>query len=121
MMSGQLLVDFLQAVETEVMQGSRDYPHDISDIEGLLRWTFTSGLPGWLCRQLTLLDFLITSRMVEKSQVAWDATVLTSCQQFLSYFDTLLSVVSWTARTPMALGLPPAAGHDRCYPCAEIS
>lgn len=75
MMSGQLLVDFLQAVETEVMQGSRDYPHDISDIEGLLRRTFTSGLPGWLCRQLTLLDFLITNRMVEKSQVAWDATV----------------------------------------------
>lgn len=75
MTPGQSPMDFFQAVEMAVMQGARDYPSDLGDLEGLMRRTFTAGLPGWLRRQLALFDFLTTRRMAEKSQVAWDATV----------------------------------------------
>lgn len=48
MAPGQSPLDFYQAVEMAVIQGSRDYPLDISDTEGLVRHTFTAGSPAWL-------------------------------------------------------------------------
>ena len=75
MVPGQGPLDFYQAVEMAAMQGRRDYPGEIGDFEGLVRRTFTAGLPAWLRKQLLLLDFPSTSKMAEKCQAAWDATV----------------------------------------------
>lgn len=71
----RVTANFFQAVEMTVMQGSRNYPHDNGDSEDLLWRTFLSGLPRWLRRQLALLDFPKTSKMAERCQVAWNATV----------------------------------------------
>lgn len=75
MTPGQSPLDYYQAIEMAVLQGSRDYPYEIGDVEGLLRRTFTAGLPTWLRRQLLLLDFTSACRMAEKCQAIWDATV----------------------------------------------
>lgn len=75
MIPGQSPLDYFQAVEMAILQGAKDYPYEVGDIEALLRRTFTAGLPTWLRHQLLLLDFATTSQMAQKCQAAWDATV----------------------------------------------
>ncbi|ROT74177.1 hypothetical protein C7M84_007329 [Penaeus vannamei] len=75
MIPGQSPLDYFQAVEMAILQGAKDYPYEVGDVEALLRRTFTAGLPTWLRHQLLLLDFTTTSQMAQKCQAAWDATV----------------------------------------------
>jgi len=75
MIPGQSPLDYFQAVEMAILQGAKDYPYEVGDVEALLRRTFTAGLPTWLRHQLLLLDFTTTSQMAQKCQAVWDATV----------------------------------------------
>jgi len=116
MTPGQSPLDYYQAIEMAVLQGARDYPCEIGDVEGLLRRTFTAGLPTWLRRQLLLLDFTSACSMAEKCQAIWDATV--GVKAVLPNFNGTPSRDQVTKQQhkrplpyemPMPLGYPPVA------------
>jgi len=103
MIPGQSPLDYFQAVEMAILQGAKDYPYEVGDVEALLRRTFTAGLPTWLRHQLLLLDFTTTSQMAQKCQAVWDATV-----GIKTFLPTIRSA-SHSSYGPITVGTPGTA------------